>query len=134
MRLEESIGYQRTLKRRYRNKFFELWNPALVRFFLVTVGLLAFFRLLGHAVVRVIAIAFLILWAELCDAQLYELFGKLHRVEYWYYARLLEGVALILVIDAFICLGQAMNSLWWWMELRELKSDEKKSKRIVLKT
>jgi hypothetical protein len=82
-------------------------------------GLLAFTQYLLHALVRIIAIAFLIVWGEICDAQTYELFGEVHFGEYWIYARLLYAGAIILGIDAFMCLGQGMNALYLWMELRE---------------
>ena len=134
MRLIESYGLILARVGTSRRKFLELWKPIWLRIVLTMMGLLAFTRLLAHALVRIAAIAFLIVWGEICDAQPYELFGETHAIEYWYYARLLYLGAIILGIDTFICIGQAMNSLWFWMELRELTPRLKKTKKRKLLT
>lgn len=91
------------------------------------VGLSAFIYRLLIALFLVICVAFLIIGADICDAQTYELFGEVHNGEFWYIARALYAGAGILFGMGVICLSQGATCLACAMDLR-LKTP-KKNKR-----
>jgi hypothetical protein len=115
-----------------RSNFLKITDPYVLRAKLVCIGVAAFTFYVVNALVRMFAVGCLLMWADICFAQPFDAMGETYNEEYYIYGHLLVGAAVILTLEALLCVWRGYGSFYFWTDLRERHTSRMKRSRLLL--